>query len=206
MVDTPFRSNRRLLLLVGWLAIVWIVTAIEPLYPRDWLLENLLVFISCGLLAATYRRFRFSNAVYALFTVFITLHLVGAHYTYSETPIGFWIQDWFGLERNHYDRFVHFCFGLLLAWPMREILMRAAGVERAWSYILAIICVLAFSAIYEVIEGIAAVVVEPELGMAFLGTQGDVWDAQKDSALALVGAVIAMFATWRLENAGDGPA
>ncbi len=196
MVETPFGSNRVLQFLMVWLAILWIITAIEPLYPRDWLLENLLVFIWCGLLAATYRRFRFSNLSYALFTLFMSLHLIGAHYTYAETPIGFWLQDWFELERNHYDRIVHFCFGLLLAWPMREILLRAAGVNRAWSYFLAINCVLAFSAIYEVIEGIAAVVVEPELGMAFLGIQGDVWDAQKDSALAFVGAVISMLMTW----------
>ncbi len=196
MVETPFGSNRVLQFLMVWLAILWIITAIEPLYPRDWLLENLLVFIWCGLLAATYRRFRFSNLSYALFTLFMSLHLIGAHYTYAETPIGFWLQDWFELERNHYDRIVHFCFGLLLAWPMREILLRKAGVNRAWSYFLAINCVLAFSATYEVIEGIAAVVVEPELGMAFLGIQGDVWDAQKDSALAFVGAVISMLMTW----------
>ncbi len=204
MSDVSFRANRGLQLLVGWLVVVWIVTAIQPLYPRDWLLENLLVFIWCGLLAVTYRRFRFSNLSYGLFTLFMTLHLVGAHYTYAETPIGFWIRDWLELERNHYDRIVHFSFGLLLAWPMREILLRKAGVNQAWSYFLAINGVLAFSAIYEVIEGIAAVVVEPELGMAFLGTQGDVWDAQKDSALAFIGSVIAMGITWWRNRESSG--
>ena len=89
----------------------------KPLYPRDWLLENLLVFFYAALLIVTYRWFRFSNLSYALFTLFISLHLLGAHYTYSETPFGFWLQDWFGFERNHYDRIVHFCFGLLIAYP-----------------------------------------------------------------------------------------
>lgn len=205
MGDLAFRSDRVLQLLVAWLVIAWILAAIEPLYPRDWLLENLLVFFFCGLLAATYRRFRFSNLSYGLFTLFITLHLVGSHYTYAETPVGFWIQDWFGFERNHYDRIVHFGFGLLLAWPMREILLRKAGVTRAWSYFLAVNGILAFSGIYEVIEGIAAAVVEPELGMAFLGTQGDIWDAQKDAALAFIGAVIAMLVTRWTERATPAP-
>ena len=192
----PFRSNRVLQIMVLWLVMIWIITAIDPLYPRDWLLENLLVFIYCGLLLFTYRRFQFSNFSYGLFVVFLSLHLVGAHYTYAETPFGFWIQDWFGFERNHYDRIVHFAFGLLLAYPMREILLRKSGLIRAWSYFITVNCVMAFSAAYEVIEAIAAEIVSPELGAAYLGTQGDEWDAQKDAFLAFTGAVIAMLITW----------
>ncbi len=179
-----------------WLTLVWILAAIEPLYPSDWLLENLLVFVSVAVLAATYRRFQFSNLSYGLFTVFLSLHLMGSHYTYTETPFGFWLQDWFGFERNHYDRIVHFCFGLLLAYPMREILLQKSGLTRAWSYCITINCVLAFSAVYEVLEIIAAAIVSPELGDAYLGTQGDEWDAQKDSALATLGSVIAMLVCW----------
>ena len=124
----PFRSNRLLQGLVSWLILLWIITALYPLYPRDWLLENLLVFVYGILLTVTYRQFQFSNLSYALFSVFISLHLCGAHYTYAETPFGFWLQEWFGFERNHYDRIVHFGFGLLLAYPFREILMRKAKV------------------------------------------------------------------------------
>ncbi len=175
-----------------WLLVVWIVTAIRPLYPRDWLLENLLVFVFAALLIGTYRRFVFSNLSYGLYAVFITLHLIGAHYTYAETPPGFWVQAWFDLERNHYDRFVHFAFGLLLAFPICELLLRQSGASRGWSAFLTVNCILAMSALYEVIEGITAMIVSPELGSAYLGTQGDEWDAQKDSALAFVGAVIAM--------------
>ena len=196
----PFRTNYILQGLVLWLIVFWVITAIKPLYPRDWLLENLLVFFYAALLIITYRWFRFSNLSYALFTLFLSLHLLGAHYTYSETPFGFWLQDWFGFARNHYDRIVHFCFGLLIAYPFREILLRQTGVKREWSYFLAVTLVLAFSACYEVIEGLAAMIVSPELGAAYLGTQGDEWDAQKDSAMAFAGAIIAMCVTWQYDR------
>ena len=192
----PFRTNRRLQGLVLWLIALWIITAIDPVYPRDWLLENLLVFFYGTLLIITYRWFKFSNLSYALFTLFLSLHLVGAHYTYSETPFGFWLQELFDLERNHYDRIVHFSFGLLIAYPFREILLRQSGIKTVWSYFLAVTVILAFGAFYELLEGITAMIVSPELGTAYLGTQGDEWDAQKDSFLAFNGAVIAMLVTW----------
>jgi putative membrane protein len=195
-----FRSNRLLQGLVLWLILLWIITAINPLFPEDWLLENLLVFVYIALLIVTYRRFRFSNLSYALFTLFLSLHLLGAHYTYAETPFGFWLQAWFDFERNHYDRIVHFSFGLLIAYPMYEILMRQSGVNRQWSYFLVVNCIVGFSAIYEVLEAIAAMIVNPELGSAYLGTQGDEWDAQKDTFLAFVGSVIAMLVTWRVNR------
>ena len=175
-----------------WLAGLWVTTAIDPLYPRDWLLENLLVFFYAALLASTYRRFAFSNRSYALFTVFLSLHLVGAHYTYAEVPLGFWLQEAFGLTRNHYDRIVHFAFGLLIAEPFREILARTAGLRPGWAALMAVITVLGFSAFYENLEAVTAMVVSPELGAAYLGTQGDEWDAQKDSFLAMLGALLAM--------------
>ena len=192
----PFRSNRVLQALVLWLVVLWIITAINPLYPRDWLLENLLVFIWSALLIFTYRRFQFSNLSYGMFVAFLSLHLVGAHYTYSETPFGFWLQDWFGFERNHYDRIVHFSFGLLLAYPMREIMLRRSGLKTSWSYFITLNCIVAFIANYEIIESITAVIVSPELGAAYLGTQGDEWDAHKDAALAFIGSIIAMWLTW----------
>jgi putative membrane protein len=196
MTSKPFRSNRMLQVMMLWLIAIWVVTAINPLYPRDWLLENLLVIIWSAVLVFTYNRFQFSNFSYGLFVVFLSLHLAGAHYTYAETPFGFWLQDWFGFERNHYDRIVHICFGLLLAYPMREIMLRKSGLNTAWSYFITLNCILAFSAIYEVIEAITAVIVSPELGAAYLGTQGDEWDAQKDAGLAFLGSAIAMWLTW----------
>jgi putative membrane protein len=199
-----FQSNRVLQGLIVWLIVLWIITAINPLYPRDWLLENLLVFIWTALLIFTYRWFRFSNPSYALFILFLSLHLVGAHYTYAETPFGFWLQTLFEFERNHYDRIVHFSFGLLIAYPMREILLRQSGIVVTWSYFLTINCILAFSAFYEVLEVIAAMIVSPELGDAYLGTQGDEWDAQKDAFLAFLGSIVAMLVTWSLARQDPG--
>lgn len=190
------RYSRGEVACAAWLFVLWCLTAWAPASRRDWLLENLLVFIAVGVLALTYRRFRFSTRAYALFTVFLSLHLVGAHYTYSATPLGFWLQDALALPRNHYDRIVHFTFGFLLVVPFRELLLRAAGVRRGWSYGLAVMMVLALSALYEAIEGAVAMVVSPELGAAWLGTQGDAWDAQKDAALAGLGAVLTMGAAW----------
>jgi putative membrane protein len=192
----PFRRNRPLQVMVVWLLVLWTITAIAPFNRRDWLLENLLVFMYSGLLVASYRRFAFSTLSYALFTVFLSLHLVGAHYTYEHSPPGLWLQALFDIERNHYDRIVHFAFGLLIAYPFREILLRTAGVRPAWSYFLAVSCILAFSAFYELLEGAVAAVVSPELGAAYLGTQGDSWDAQKDAFLAFSGALLAMALSW----------
>ncbi|MEN8168043.1 MAG: DUF2238 domain-containing protein [Pseudomonadota bacterium] len=195
-MSKPFRVNYHLQGLVLWLVVLWSITAIDPLYPRDWLLENLLVFVYAALLVFTYRYFAFSNLSYALFTLFLSLHLIGAHYTYAETPVGFWFQEWLGFERNHYDRLVHFSFGLLIAYPFREILLRRSGVKSSWSYLLAVCGILSFSAFYELLEGITATIVSPELGTAYLGTQGDEWDAQKDAFLAFAGALAAMLISW----------
>lgn len=120
------------------------------------------------------------------------LHVIGSHYTYAETPFGFTLQNWVGADRNMYDRLVHFCYGLLLAYPIREVLVRVARLRGFWAYFFPIDLTFSFSSIYEIIEWKAAALVAPELGLAFLGTQGDVWDAQKDMFLAGMGAIIAM--------------
>jgi putative membrane protein len=196
----PFRSNRLLQGLILWLVVLWVITAIEPYNRRDWLIENLLVFIYAGLLVVTYRRFVFTNLSYMLFGLFISLHLLGAHYTYAEVPFGFWLQDTFNFTRNHYDRIVHFSYGLLNAYPFRDILMRAAGVRRSWSYFMPVVGVLSFSGFYELLEAAVAFIVSPELGDVYLGTQGDIWDAEKDAFLAFSGAIITMSILWLYNN------
>ena len=200
MNPIPFRDNRLLQGLVLWLGIFWIVTALGPLDRRDWFLENLLVFAYAAVLILSYRKFTFSNLSYGLFTVFLSLHLIGAHYTYSEVPFGYWLQQALDLSRNHYDRIVHFAYGLLIAYPFREILLRAARVSIHWSYFLSVTAVLAFSAFFEILEAIVAIIVSPELGAKYLGTQGDEWDAQEDMLLAFLGAILAMLVTWLLHK------
>jgi putative membrane protein len=188
----PFRENRFLQLLCAAYALVWAITAIHPLYPGDWLMENLLVVIAVGGLAATYGRFPLSDLSYLLITVFLALHAVGAHYTYSNVPLGFWMKAQWGLARNPFDRIVHFSFGLLLAYPVREVFMRVAKTRGFWNYYLPLDVVLAASAVYEIIESTTARLSAPELGDAFLGTQGDIWDAQKDMTAAAAGALLTM--------------
>jgi putative membrane protein len=147
----------------------------------------------------------FSNLNYILFALFLTLHLVGSHYTYSEVPLGAWLQETLALSRNHYDRLVHFSYGLLTANAFRELLVRGAGVKASWASLLAVSCVLAFSSFFECLEAVVAIIVSPELGDAYLGTQGDIWDAQKDTLLALGGALTAMSVHRLWQRAAPAP-
>ena len=194
-VRADFRNNRLLQALLALYVVVWIVTAINPLHPDDWLLENVLVFTFVPILVLTYKRFPLSDLSYVVITLFMILHSVGAHYTYAEVPFGFWMQETFHLSRNHYDRLVHFSFGLLMAYPIREVFLRVAHTKGFWSYYLPLDVTLAFSALYEIMEWAAAAATNPELGIAYLGTQGDVWDAQKDMGSAAIGALCCMLLT-----------
>ncbi len=190
------RGFSRYTLLLGLiLALVWGWSAYRPVYPHDWLLENYLVFLFVPLIGLLGFYFRLSNLSYTLITLFMVLHLVGAHYTYAEVPFGFRLQEWFGASRNLYDRLVHFSFGLLLAYPLREMFVRVTRARGFWGFYLPVELTLAFSALYEVIEWLVAEAVDPAAGLAFLGAQGDVWDTQKDMLLAVVGSVLAMILT-----------
>jgi putative membrane protein len=177
-------------------ATIWIALAFAPRDRAAWVLENLLVVFCVGALILTFRRFAFSNRSYFLIAIFLSLHAVGAHYTYAQTPFGEWLKEAFDLSRNHFDRIIHFCFGLLIAYPAREILLRVAGIHRVAALWLAVATVLAASAVFEIAEAVTAQIVSPGEGPRWLGGQGDVWDAQSDMLLALVGATAAMLLTW----------
>lgn len=192
---SSFTRNRLLQGLLAWYVAFWLWMAISPVDRRDWLLENLLALLLVATLLITYRWFRFSNLSYFLITLFMTLHAVGAHYTYAQVPLGFWLKEAFSLSRNHFDRIVHFAFGLLLAYPIREILVRLARVGGVWACSLPVIAILALSGFFEILESWVAQLVSPDLGAAYLGTQGDEWDAQKDMTGALAGALIAVVLT-----------
>ncbi len=196
-------------LLLVLLVLVWIPLAISPVSRADWLLENLLVFVSVPAFVATYHRMRFSNAAYLCLFAFLSVHIVGAHYTYSLVPYDAWLQAItggslqaaLGFTRNHFDRFVHFLYGLLLLLPSVELLNRHMSLKSVWQWIVPVLFVTSHSTAYEIIEMMAALIVAPDLGDAYLGTQGDAWDAQKDMALALMGSVIGMI----LLSAGHRP-
>jgi Xaa-Pro aminopeptidase/uncharacterized membrane protein YjdF len=193
-------ARYRLVLVLLFLAL-WIPLAIEPFNREDWLLENLLVFVFAALLILSFKRLPFSGLSYTLIFLFLCLHAVGAHYTYSEVPYDAWVRGLtggslnqaMGWERNHFDRLVHFSYGLLLAYPIREVFLRVVDARGFWGYFLPLDVTMSTSMFYELIEwAVAEVIVGSELGMAYLGTQGDVWDAHKDMALASLGALIAM--------------
>lgn len=186
------------LVLLGIFVATWCWAAWKPLHPDDWLLENYLVFFWVPVLVVTARFFSLSDISYGLITLFLCLHVVGSHYTYAEVPFGDTLRYWVGADRNMYDRLVHFAFGLLLAYPVREVLMRIAGLRGFWAYFFPVDITFSFSSIYEIIEWKAAAITAPDLGLAFLGTQGDIWDAQKDMLLAGTGAIVAMLIVFLL--------
>jgi putative membrane protein len=194
------RSDPYVLALAVLFAFEWVGLAISPRYRQDWALENALT-ITCVIALALFRnRLPLSRISYTALFVFLSLHSIGAHYTYSEVPYDAWIRtltgrsisDVFGVQRNYYDRFVHFSYGFLFVYPIRDILVRIAGVRGIWSYYLPIAIASSTSLDYEVIEWGAASAFGGDLGVAYLGTQGDVWDAQKDMALAVLGAILSM--------------
>ncbi|MDO8728482.1 MAG: DUF2238 domain-containing protein [bacterium] len=182
---------QKVLLLI--FALVWIWAAINPLFRGDWLLENYLVFIFVPIILISGRYFKLSNASYTLITIFMILHVIGSHYTYEHVPFGVTLQHWLGSDRNMYDRLVHFSFGFLLAYPIREVFVRITKAKGFWGYYLPLDVALSFSAIYEIIEWLTAENVGSAAGIAFLGAQGDIWDAQKDMIVAGIGAFVAMF-------------
>jgi putative membrane protein len=178
--------------LVAFVGVVWAILAIDPVTRTNWLLENALVAVFAPLVLCTARYFRLSNLSYTLMALYMVLHLVGSHYDYSNVPFGETLGSWFGSNRNCYDRLVHFCFGFLLAYPMREVFHRIAHVRGFWGYFLPLDLTLSLSAIYEIVEWSVAAMADPSAGATYLGAQGDIWDAQKDMALAGLGALIAM--------------
>jgi putative membrane protein len=143
-------------------------------------------------LTFSFKKFKFSNLSYTLIFIYICLHIYGAIYTYAENPLEYWLKDFFVLARNHYDRIVHFSFGFLLAYPMRDYFKNWFKWPRWVYWVLPAEITMSFSGIYELIEWLVADVFFPSEGVAYLGSQGDVWDAQKDMGLAFIGAIIAM--------------
>lgn len=190
------RTNRFVVALAAIYGIIWVLLAFAPRDRAAWVLENLLVVFFVGALVFTFRRFTFSNRSYFLIAAFLSLHAVGAHYTYAQTPFGDWLKEAFDLSRNHFDRIIHFSFGLLMAYPVREVLLRVARLSRIVALWMAVAGVLAASTVFEIVEAIAAEAVSPGEGPRWLGGQGDVWDAQSDMVLAFIGAAAAMFLTW----------
>ncbi len=186
----PFRANPWLWLFLGVFSIVLLNSFIGTTDISNWQLENALTMVFLVFLFVSFKKHQFSDLSYLLICVYLCLHVYGSKYTYAENPFGYWIQEAFSTSRNHYDRIVHFSFGLLLAYPMRELFLRWLKFPKLAAWILPIEITLSISALYELVEWAVADIFFKAQGDAYLGTQGDIWDAQKDIFLAFTGAII----------------
>jgi putative membrane protein len=177
--------------------------AVSGIHPKDrftWVLEVAPIFVAIPILIATYRRFPLTPLAYRLIFLHALVLMAGGHYTYAEVPLGFWFRDLLGLARNHYDRLGHFAQGFVPAILAREVLRRKLGLRPGgWLFFLVTCVCLAISATYELVEWWTAVA-SGSAAMAFLGTQGDVWDTQWDMFLALVGAITSQVLLWRVHE------
>lgn len=184
-----------------WLIIVfvgfWIRSGINPSYPHDWLLENVLVLAFIPIVVLLARYFRLSKLSYTMIAIFMILHIIGSHYTYSEVPfgmaittrannIGWIVENLLWWTRNSYDRLVHLSFGLCFVYPVREIFLRMVRVKWLRWYLLPIAIMWMLWWVYEIIERVVAANVSEAAWSAFLGSQWDIWDAQKDIFLAAI--------------------
>jgi|SRR3989344_754008 len=173
----------------------WILLAIKPVDRFNWFLENILAVLFVVILIVSYRKIRLSNTSYTLILLFIIIHTIGAHYTYSQTPF---FSELFGqkLQRDHYDRVTHFTFGLLLYYPAFDLITRRKGANNSWRFLFAFSLVVASSSLYEIFEWASALIISPDHAFNFISSQGDVFDTQKDMSLASLGALVSATATF----------
>lgn len=179
--------------------LVFAVCAISPYDRSVWWAENIPALIIVGLIVLLSRSFRFSNTSYIFMTFFIIFHTIGGHYTFERVPFDL-VTEYFGFDRNHYDRVAHFSVGFY-AYPIAEVLLKKRLVYTRW--IIALFPVFAIATVaggYEIIEWQYALNADPEAGIAVLGSQGDVWDAQKDILADTLGAIVVMLLFFRWHN------
>lgn len=187
-----FKQNRLLQILALVFFLFWISTYVSTPNMANWYTENVLTILFLLGLVLSHAKFKFSDLSYTMITVYLLLHIYGAEYTYAENPFGYWLKDSLQLNRNYYDRIVHFSFGFLLIYPMRDYFKNHFEWPNWVCWVLPVEITLSFSALYELIEWLVADIFFPAEGVAYLGTQGDIWDAQKDMGIAFIGAVLAM--------------
>jgi putative membrane protein len=195
-------ARREPLLLLAIVLAGLVITYIDAHDSATWWMETSFVFIGIALLVPTAKRFPLSPLLYRLVAVHCIILMIGAHYTYERVPLGEWMKDWFGFTRNHYDRIGHLAQGFVPAILVRELLLRTSPfgtIRSRWMPALVVASCLAFSGFFEMIEWWAAVA-GGATTHAFLGSQGDVWDAQWDMLCALIGAIIALATLHRVHD------
>ncbi|MFB3896316.1 MAG: DUF2238 domain-containing protein [bacterium] len=187
------KKDTSFMLMLSIAAVFFIWSAIKPYDYGVWIFELALGLIGIGILSIIYTRFRFSGLVYILVGIHFAILAIGAKYTYAEMPLFNWLRDTFHLARNHYDRVGHFMQGFVPAIIVREVLLRKTPLKPGgWLGFLCISVCLAFSAFYELLEWWMVIFIYPEQGAEWLGLQGDIFDAQGDMLMALIGATLAI--------------
>ncbi len=204
MSNVRFRQRPILWFLCCAFALIFIWSTYAPVSREDWWMENILVLMLLAVATAGYRHVRLSDLSYCAIFVFLALHEVGAHYTYDDVPIGYWLKDTFHFKRNDYDRIVHFSFGFLWAIPIREMFLQAARTRKFWTYAMPVTIVLAVSALFEIIEAYMAQLY-PGMEEKYVGMQGDIFDSQRDMTCAIIGAVLCMMLTAIVQYEGKLP-
>ncbi len=184
--------NPRLPILLFALYLVeFAVLAVNPVSRGTWISENVTVLCIVVPLVWMYlRNVRFSNAAYLFMAVLIFLHTIGGHYMFAQVPFG-WVTDLLGAQRNHFDRLAHFTVGFYAYALMEFVESRRLSTRRAFSFVFAVAAILAVAALFEMVEWLYAVSADSAAGAEFLGSQGDVWDAQKDMLADGLGALVA---------------
>ncbi len=192
-----FNLNKNLPILYLFVFILFaILMGLSPKYRYLWFVENIILIIFLIILIISYKYFKFSNLSYSFIFLFCIFQTIGAHYSYAEVPFGFWLAEIFDFERNNYDRIVHFMYGFLLSIPIRELFIKSSGLKKGfWTFFIPITIIFSTGAFYEILEWTSTFTILPVEGDAnlFLGSQGDVWDAEKDMFLAGLGSIIIMF-------------
>jgi putative membrane protein len=177
-------------LMLAWYVTFFLLMAMAPVDPKIWYAQNVLPVLFVSMLVLTHRTFPLSSLSYLLFTIWLTLHTVAVHYTYPKVPFGFWLEQWFNFHRNHFDRIVHFSFGLLWTYPLIEIFRRKEDLKGWILPYMSVMTILGFSACWEIFEAWVGQIAHPNVEMAFIGQQGDIWDPQRDIAAALYGSLV----------------
>ncbi len=192
--DSIVDIKKLLRLLTALFILEWVWAAIAPFDRKDWLLENILVILFLPVIWHGYKKRMLSFASYVMLFIFLYLHVLGSHYTYANVPYREWsatLLGWdMGAGRNHFDRLVHFLYGFLFTIPVMEWIVARFKLTGLIKYLLPVTLIMSTSMIYELIEWLVAELFGGDLGQAYLGTQGDVWDAHKDMALASLGSVL----------------
>ncbi len=173
--------------LITLFAVAWGIAAIHPATPQNWFQENIVIFFWVPVIILFGRYIKLSNTSYTIITAYLLFHLIGAHYNYGSVPFGQSVGELVGSGRNEYDRLVHLSFGLLMVYPFRELFLRITNVKGFWGYFLPINIILSFSAVYEIFEWISGINLPPDVAYLFIGGT-DPWDAEKDMAMAGIGA------------------